>query len=261
MRSRKLSARIFMLGWRWMKAPMRPAKTSITPTAMNIATIMMETCFAMPTAVMTESSEKTMSSTTICAMTEGNDAFTLGWSSLESSTSSLSNISWVDLPIRNTPPPSRIRSRPLKSCPSRLNRVALSPITHEIASRRSSRIPRARRRPMRRAIGCWSGGSFAVMMERKTMLSIPRTISSALRVARVIQPSTCRKGLMSGIGVALCSMRRLGRLQPRRRLRRRLRRQPRRHDRSVPRRRSRWISGESCSRVQEMSRPRRGRGE
>ena len=47
-------------------------------TAMTTAVIMIETSLAMPTAVMTESSEKMMSSSMICPMTAANDGFTFG---------------------------------------------------------------------------------------------------------------------------------------------------------------------------------------
>ena len=61
-----------MLGWRLTKSPIAPAKTSMTPTAITIAITMTTTCWAMPTAVITESSENTMSSTRICTSTTPN---------------------------------------------------------------------------------------------------------------------------------------------------------------------------------------------
>ena len=48
---------------------MGPAETSITSMDRTMAVTMMDTWLAMPTAVITESSEKTMSSTRICAST------------------------------------------------------------------------------------------------------------------------------------------------------------------------------------------------
>src|SRR3990170_496577 len=60
-RMRKLSARIFMLGCRLTKSPITPANTSMNPTASTIAMTMTKRWGTRPTAVMTESSEKTMS--------------------------------------------------------------------------------------------------------------------------------------------------------------------------------------------------------
>jgi hypothetical protein len=65
MRRRKLSARIFMLGCRSMKPDTLPAKISITTTATIMATTMIGISGAIPTAVITESSENTISSSRI----------------------------------------------------------------------------------------------------------------------------------------------------------------------------------------------------
>ena len=70
-RSRKLRARIFTVGWRSTKVPTGPAKTIISAIATITAAIMISTRFAMPTAVITESSENTASITTICAILAG----------------------------------------------------------------------------------------------------------------------------------------------------------------------------------------------
>ena len=51
-----------------------PAKTIITPTAITIAVTMTGTWSAIPTAVITESSEKTMSSSRIWMITALNEA-------------------------------------------------------------------------------------------------------------------------------------------------------------------------------------------
>jgi hypothetical protein len=66
--STKDSASIFTLGCAWMNRTIGPEATSMITTAMTMAAAMTQICCAMPTAVMTESNEKTMSSITICAM-------------------------------------------------------------------------------------------------------------------------------------------------------------------------------------------------
>ena len=65
MSSKNDSANTFMLGWRLMKLLTASAKISMTITARIIAVIMIGMCGTMPTAVITESSEKTMSSAKI----------------------------------------------------------------------------------------------------------------------------------------------------------------------------------------------------
>jgi hypothetical protein len=67
--SRKARARIFRLGWLSMNRLTAPADTSITSIAITIAVTMIPRSSAMPTAVMTESSEKTMSSSRIWTST------------------------------------------------------------------------------------------------------------------------------------------------------------------------------------------------
>ena len=72
--SRNASASIFTVGCRSTNSAIAVDANSIANTAMTIAAIMIETYSAMPTAVITESSEKTMSSSRICRMTPANDA-------------------------------------------------------------------------------------------------------------------------------------------------------------------------------------------
>ena len=73
---------------------------------------MIATCSAMPTAVITESSENTMSSSRICTMTPPNDA-----AAFAAAVPFLAFELVVDLVRalgdRNRPPTSRIRSRPV----------------------------------------------------------------------------------------------------------------------------------------------------
>jgi len=61
MSRRNDSARIFMVGCRSTNSPIDLAETSMTSTAITIAATMTGTTLAMPTAVITESREKTMS--------------------------------------------------------------------------------------------------------------------------------------------------------------------------------------------------------
>src|SRR5215813_5251369 len=75
--NRKLKASILTVGWRLTKSLMGPEANNIIKTAMITAVIITHSWLAMPTAVMTESSEKTMSSKMICVMTLGNEAWTV----------------------------------------------------------------------------------------------------------------------------------------------------------------------------------------
>ena len=52
------------------------ADTSITPTDSSTAATITQSSSAIPTAVMTESSENTISSSMICPMTAANDGAT-----------------------------------------------------------------------------------------------------------------------------------------------------------------------------------------
>ena len=73
-RSRKASARILRLGWLSMNRLTAPAETSMTSIAITIAVTMMVRSLAMPTAVITESSENTMSSSRIWTITHAKAA-------------------------------------------------------------------------------------------------------------------------------------------------------------------------------------------
>src|SRR5574342_447010 len=186
-RRRKASASIFMVGWRSTNVPMAPAKAIITPTAITMAATITERWPAMPTAVMTESSEKTTSRTAIWKSTMPKAAAPPGARRGSWRTSSLSWISKVALVMRKSPPPARIRSRPVKPWPRRRKSSRVSPMSQVTASRSRRRLPSARASPMRRAAGCRSGGSFPARTARKTTLSIPSTISMAESVARLIR--------------------------------------------------------------------------
>ena len=67
MSTRNASASILMVGCLSTNALIGSAANSMMPNATTLAAIMIETLFAMPTAVMTESSENTISMTIICS--------------------------------------------------------------------------------------------------------------------------------------------------------------------------------------------------
>ena len=119
-RIRKLNASIFTVGFASMKPLIASAKTSITPTAMMIAVTITHNSSAIPTAVITESSEKTMSSNatwiiTFLKLTGLPDSCD------SSSPSSVSCTSCTLLPIKNNPPTNRIRSWTVKTLISSCN--------------------------------------------------------------------------------------------------------------------------------------------
>ena len=64
---------------------------------------------------------------------------------------------------------------------------SVRPIIQVRLSSSRTRASSARPRPMRRAVACCASGSRAETIERKMMLSMPSTISSTDRVARLIQ--------------------------------------------------------------------------
>src|SRR5690348_1267326 len=153
----------------------------------------------MPTAVMIESSENTMSSSMICTITPPKVAVAAAAPPVLTCSMAPSSfwwISWVALPIRNRPPPIRIRSRQENAWPNSSNSGAVSPTIQAIASNRPSRDTAASMMPRRRALSRRSGGSLPARIEMKMMLSMPSTSSSAVSVARAIQIS----------GLASCSM-------------------------------------------------------
>src|SRR5215831_18761185 len=86
--------------------------------------------------------------------------------------------------MRNRPPPSRMRSRPETSRSPTVTSGSVSPMIHEIVRSSRMRMPRARVMPSRRASSCWLAGSFVTRIAMNTMLSMPRTISIRVSVAR-----------------------------------------------------------------------------
>src|SRR5690606_29706874 len=77
--------------------------------------------------------------------------------------------------------------------PKTWNRSAVRRITQVIDSNSRMRVPMASARPKKRALGCCSTGKRLTRMEMKMMLSMPRTISRAVRVRNATQIS----GLLS----------------------------------------------------------------
>ena len=136
----------------------------------------------MPTAVSTESSENTMSSSTIWNSTPRIVA-TLTSRSCGPSPSSASWISVVAFQIRNRPPTMRMMSRHENSMPAIVNTGAVSPTIHEIDSSSRIRMPIASPRPIVRARSRCSAGRRWTRTEMKTTLSIPSTISMSVRVS------------------------------------------------------------------------------
>ena len=152
------------------------------PMAIITAIIMTDKCCTMPTAVITLSSENTASSTTICTITIQKVACT-GFSSFSAGFPSIrSRSSIVPLNNRNTPPNSKIRSRPEKGCSKIWNSGWVRVTTHAIDASKIRRMPKARIRPTTRAVLRCSGGSFSAKMAINTKLSMPSTISSTIRV-------------------------------------------------------------------------------
>ncbi len=159
----------------------------------------------MPTAVRIESTENTMSSAMIWAMAAAKPSAALPLSGSSSSPLSPSGsmLWWISLVAfhnRNRPPAIRIRSRP-ENAVSKLGTPLKpgSPVmprsiteacrvtSQPISISRQMRMIRARARPIRRAFCCCSGGSLFDRIAMNTRLSIPSTISSAMRVMSAAQ--------------------------------------------------------------------------
>ena len=154
---------------------------------MHTAAIITARCSTMPTAVITESSENTASSTTIW-ITTGQNLAPLRWLWLSwSLPSSRSFNSTVALKSKNIPPVNIIRSRALKPCPLRVRIGLVSVASQEMDASSTRRITSASNKPTIRALSrCWRG-SFSAKIAIKTRLSIPSTISSTTSVASPAQ--------------------------------------------------------------------------
>ncbi|ETT02023.1 hypothetical protein HMPREF1568_2876 [Providencia alcalifaciens PAL-3] len=95
--------------------------------------------------------------------------------------------SMVALNKRNIPPISIIRSLALNGCSNRVRIGWVSVINHERLNNRMIRITRAHVNPVIRALSRSLAGSLSARMAIKTRLSIPRTISRTIRVAKPAQ--------------------------------------------------------------------------
>ncbi|SUI57461.1 Uncharacterised protein [Serratia marcescens] len=93
----------------------------------------------------------------------------------------------VALNSRNTPPNSRIRSRPEKLKSPTLNSGVVRVTIQEITDSRPKRISNASDRPMTRALSRCLGGSLSAKMAMNTRLSMPNTISSTTSVSNPAQ--------------------------------------------------------------------------
>jgi hypothetical protein len=102
---------------------------------MIIAAAMRGEFCAMPTAVMTESGEKTMSRSRIRTRAIPNFAVPPGEWAWAASPSCFSQISWVDLPTGKRPPPGRMSFRPLMPRLPMEKRTVVGPMIHLMAPR------------------------------------------------------------------------------------------------------------------------------
>lgn len=105
----------------------------------------------------------------------------------------MSTISVMPLYIRYAPPASITRSRMVKSwcrSPRSMTNSVACRCTSQLAKhRKMHRITNAPASPSLRPMCCFSAGRRSVVMEMKTMLSTPRTISRNVRVRRLIHAS------------------------------------------------------------------------
>ena len=167
--------------------------------AITTAVIITGSWSDIPTAVTTLSMENTMSSTMIWPTTAPKVAALVTGAS-SSSPSMVLWISWVPLAKRNTPPASRITSRQdtTWSMKGMVKMGAVRPMIQAMEASRTTRMPSAAVRPNLRAFSCCAAGNLAAITEMNTRLSMPRTISSAVRVNRLSQ----RFGSAKSMGVS-----------------------------------------------------------
>jgi len=170
-----------------MKSLIAPAAMSMTSTASTMAAIITPTCRTMPTAVITESSENTISSRAICTMTCPNVAPAFTFCCPSSPRAS-----------RESPGCSSTggTGRPRGGSGRGGERVAEQAEqwpreAHDAGEgeQQQDAVTMASVRPVLRARRCSPAGSFPARIEMKMMLSMPRTISSTVRVRRAIQVS------------------------------------------------------------------------
>jgi hypothetical protein len=93
----------------------------------------------------------------------------------------------VALPSKNRPPTIRIKSRPEISWERTVKSGSVRRMTQVIEKSSRMRMSMASPKPTRRASAGRFSGSLSVRIEIKMMLSMPSTISSAVRVKSAIQ--------------------------------------------------------------------------
>src|SRR5690606_19346547 len=128
--------------------------------------------------------------TAICAMTSQNDVTGRVWMSAASASPMVASLISIEpFTSRKAPPRISTRSRTEMPWPNSWNRSLVRPASHASVSSSAMRVMQATAMPNLRATSRRCGGSLLTAMEMKTRLSMPSTISIALRVSRVIQTS------------------------------------------------------------------------
>ena len=89
-------------------------------------------------------------------------------------------------------------SRPLMPLPTIVKISAVRLMTQLSDKRSSNREAMANPRPSRRALSRWSAGRRPTRIEMKMMLSMPRTISRAVSIAKAIQMFGSSRNSMAG---------------------------------------------------------------
>ena len=166
----------------------RPAATIMITTAMTIAAIMIETSSTMPTAVITESSEKTISSSAICVSTDANDV------GCAVPTRRLLPFQPLVNFVRALPQQEQAADEQDQIAAGNLlaPSVKSGAVSRTIQASESSsrmRVPMRQGQAQAPRARLLLGGSLPARMEMKMMLSMPRTISSSVSVARAIEDS------------------------------------------------------------------------
>ena len=156
-----------MVGWlltNWVNGLLA---INIRLIAITTAAIMTSKWSTIPTAVITESSEKMASSTTICVTTPQNFAPLRCVGLLLSFPSSRSFSSIVALNNRKKPPNSMIKSRALKVNERKLNSGCVRVTSQEIDASSNRRINIASSSPVTRARSRCFGGSFSARKKKE----------------------------------------------------------------------------------------------
>ena len=155
------------------------------PNEISTAAMITSMLLVMPTAVITESSENTRSSTMIWAIVAANVAVPVPPAECSSTPSSFWWISCTALYTRNSPPTIRMRSRPENSLPHSVNSGLVSVMIQPAANTSPTRMNIPRVKPRLRALACISTGNLEARIEMNTTLSTPSTISRTNNVRKV----------------------------------------------------------------------------